>query len=355
MDLRSGPTSQNPSSSVIVPTFRRPDDVVRCVKSLLEQSAGQFEIVVVDNAGDHDLDKELSALDQARIPVSYVFEPSRGLHNARHAGARSARSTLLLFTDDDATFDRGWVEAYEYAFAANPAMAAAGGPVRPRFEIEPPTWLTELLRRGRDFGALSLMEPFDSFTLNDQCYFYGVNMAVRADSLFSVGGFNPDSVGMTRIGDGEIGLLRKLRTRGASIGYVPDALVYHHIPRRRMTVDYLLSRATSQGRMNAFSRYWPNAPNRVTLLRDLIRETPSYAKLSIGVPLRHGRQIDPVALSRRYRRAEVIGEAKAIARLLFDKEARRIVQTRDWGLSSTGAHVTASGQSSNKPPEPRRQ
>ena len=115
-------------------------------------------------------------------------------------------------------------------------MAAAGGPVKPKWDVNPPPWLLEYLAKYMDrynnFTLLSLMDLSNTFSLSKQGYFFGVNMAIRKEILFKVGGFNPDSFGDIWLGDGESGLNRKLWKRSELIGYIPDALVYHHIPNR---------------------------------------------------------------------------------------------------------------------------
>ena len=129
-----------------------------------------------------------------------------GLHNARHAGARAAEGKILLFTDDDATFDCGWATAYAEAFARHTEMMASGGPVRPIWETEPPQWLLDYIAESKMFNILSIMEPHTEFRMNPNGFFFGVNMAIRRNILFEVGGFNPESFGDIWSGDGEAGL-----------------------------------------------------------------------------------------------------------------------------------------------------
>ena len=109
--------------SVIIPTYHRPNDLLRCLGSLERQTLGEFQTVVVDNSPDAELRERMRAFETR---VLYVHEPSLGLHNARHAGARAATGDVLVFTDDDAEFSQSWLAAYSEAFALHPEMAAAG-------------------------------------------------------------------------------------------------------------------------------------------------------------------------------------------------------------------------------------
>lgn len=47
----------------------------------------------------------------AKMPVRHVAEPELGLHHVRHAGVGAAEGDILVKTEDDATFDPGWLMA----------------------------------------------------------------------------------------------------------------------------------------------------------------------------------------------------------------------------------------------------
>jgi glucosyl-dolichyl phosphate glucuronosyltransferase len=248
------------SLSLIVPTYSRPEGLVRMLASVADQSAVDVEVIVVDNAPNPRVRRVVTeASEVAAAPIRYVAEPTLGLHNARHAGAHAASGDILVFTDDDATFDPGWLDAYARAFEDHPEMAAAGGPVRPIWEVSPPAWLMKFVDP-RYFPPLSLMDAHDEFQLGAQVVFFGVNMAIRRDALFQAGGFNPEAFGSQWLGNGETGLLHKLRDAGGRIGYVPDAVAYHHIPPARMTAQYLCNRMALEGACTEYGAFHATAP-----------------------------------------------------------------------------------------------
>ena len=125
-------------ASVIVPTYKRPLTLLQALNSLQQQTLHQFEIVVVNNAIDPRTDELVNDFGiGSRVPVRCIPSPPGVLHEARHAGARAAIGEILMFTDDDATFDPGWLQGYYNAFSKHPEMAAAGGPVRPVWDVPP--------------------------------------------------------------------------------------------------------------------------------------------------------------------------------------------------------------------------
>lgn len=307
---------------------------MRCLDSLQTQELDNFEIILVDNAADEDLRRKVLSFNQgARIGVTYVPEPNLGLHNARHTGARAAAGEILVFTDDDATFVPGWLVAYAKAFADHPEMAAAGGPVRPAWEASPPPWLLEFVRDSmssrKTFGALSLMEPHEEFRLDANGYFFGVNMAIRRDVLFAMGGFNPDSFGTVWLGDGETGLNRKLWQQGMLVGYVPDAVVYHHISPERMTVEYMCRRMANEGASEMYHLFRQRGINVKSLLRGIVGAIYRGLPLWFLVLLFRG-NTDRRMIKVKMEAARSWSHVVYICRLAFSAHFRSLVLRERW-------------------------
>ena len=240
--------------TVIIPTYNRLKTLFQGLESLQEQTCDNFEIIVVDNLAHRRVEEAISDFNAtAKIPVRYVPESQLGLHHARHAGVKSSESDLLVFTDDDASFSPEWLDAYRDAFEKHPSMVAAGGPVRPIWESTPPEWLLEYIGGAKTFPILSLMEPYETFSLGPDGFFFGVNMAIRKP-VFQWTGFHPELIGGRTVGDGETGLNDDLKKRELLIGYVPEAVVFHHIPEQRMRLNYIRKWAWHLGGANMFAR-----------------------------------------------------------------------------------------------------
>jgi len=318
--------------SLIVPTYRRPGDLLRCLESLQAQTLEDFELVVVDNAADAELAARVDDFNgQARIKAKYVAEPQLGLHNARHAGVRAATGDVLVFTDDDATFDPDWLVAYARAFAAHPEMVAAGGPARPIWEVPPPDWLPAYMRtHPQMFPILSLLEPYREFRLSPDGYFFGVNMAIRREVLLKVGGFNPDSFGSAWLGDGETGLNRKLWQRGLLVGYVPEAIVYHHVPAERLTLEYFRRREANDGACDIYARFHDSGvPGKSALIRTGAAIAMESTRDWLASLVLRGRT-DPRSLRVQLRAVRAWARLEYVWRLLTSAELRELVSRRDW-------------------------
>jgi hypothetical protein len=268
------------------------------------------------------------------------------LHEARHAGAQVAEGGILVFTDDDATFDPGWLEGYYQAFAEHPEMAAAGGPVRPVWEVPPPLWLVDLMSDtetwgAKMFGPLSLiMDCRDAFCLGPDAFFWGVNMAIRRDVLFEVGGFNPEAFGETWLGDGESGLRRKLDARAMLVGYVPEAVVFHHIPAQRMTTEYICRRMANEGGCRMYERYRTGIPGKWGLLSDAYDIIHDNGFEWLNARNRRGKT-DRRSIYMQMHAAETRAQVSYILRLLVDAKFRQMVTKTDW-LERNGQKASVS-------------
>lgn len=317
------------SISVILPTYMRREELQQALGSLMRQKARNIEVILVDNSADGGVELEV----RQRGPwIRYVPEPNLGLHNARHAGTRAARGEILVFTDDDATFDPGWLQAYRDAFDAHPEMVAAGGPIRPAWTVPPPRWLLKLIGEAPSFWPLSLMEPHDVFRLSNDGGFFGTNMAVRRNVLIELGGFNPEAFGDAWLGDGEAGLIRKLKTAGHLIGYVPGAIVHHHIPADRMTPAYLCRRMAKEGACTEYARYHDGVPGLLGLTGRLARIVFSMVRSTALAPL-NGDTF--ASLRARMALSYGLSRLRYVSRLMHDGAFRGFVTRKKW---LEGAH-----------------
>lgn len=85
--------------SVIIPTYNRAETVAETVRSVLGQTFGDFEIIVVDDGGSDNTAELLAALNDPRIKYFYKKNEERAV--ARNYGAALASGMYLNFVDSD--------------------------------------------------------------------------------------------------------------------------------------------------------------------------------------------------------------------------------------------------------------
>jgi glycosyltransferase involved in cell wall biosynthesis len=106
--------------SVVIPTYKRPALLRRCLEALCQQEydASQYEILVVSDGPDAETRECLKPFLQMAAPRSrYIpLEKKAGPAAARNAGWRSASGDLIAFTDDDCIPDRQWLKSFSNEF-----------------------------------------------------------------------------------------------------------------------------------------------------------------------------------------------------------------------------------------------
>lgn len=168
--------------SVVVPTYRRPELVTRCLESLVAQSMDPraYEVLVVDDGHDRETMMAVQAVAARHAgthAIRYLRPPNgRGPAVARNCGWRFARAGIVAFTDDDTIPDRDWlaqgvaalgdgVDAVAGRVRVPLASGDASGPVRPTDH--------ELMTQGLE-----------------RAEFVTANAFVRQTALAAVGGFD---------------------------------------------------------------------------------------------------------------------------------------------------------------------
>jgi glycosyltransferase involved in cell wall biosynthesis len=276
-----------PSISVIIPTHDRHQYAVDAARSIVRQTGlapDSYEILIVENAPIARLEARIDAMNaDSSTTLRHVHERNAGLHQARHAGARAASGQLLVYVDDDVLAPPTWLAALIAGFD-DPEVAIAGGPIRPRWEGELPSWLSDfpesyfsLLDAGSERRELSYPDGA-----------YGCNMAIRRQILFDVGGFNPDAMGWDERlfwlrGDGETGLHRRVHDAGHRVVYLPDAGLEHRMPASRLTPQAMRRRGLMVGLSHSFSDIRSTSREKSFRLRLFAR-----ANRALGSALRCG-------------------------------------------------------------------
>jgi glycosyltransferase involved in cell wall biosynthesis len=112
-----------PIVSIVIPTYKRPDLLYRCLAALTHQHfpANLYEIIVVSDGPDvltHELVQEFG--EKNFDLVFFTLPMKKGPAAARNLGWQSARGKLILFTDDDCMPGSDWIKSYYNAWIGWP-------------------------------------------------------------------------------------------------------------------------------------------------------------------------------------------------------------------------------------------
>lgn len=222
--------------SVVIPTFRRPDSLIRCVNSLLASERLPDEILVVARADDEATKEALDATasnGRSGPHVRRVLVQEPGHVPPIIAGAGAATGDVVAIIDDDITVPPGWLSKLARHFE-DPWVGAVGGgnivpgapPPAPKKNAGQLTWFGHhsgniaSVREGGVREVVTVME---------------CNWAWRRELLTSLD-FDPvlnfDDASMYGLD-----LCLQARRRGFRILYDPAAAALHHMAPRDPSLD----------------------------------------------------------------------------------------------------------------------
>lgn len=233
-----------PRFTVVIATAGRPTLLNSTLRSLSEcrLPSGYAETVVVEN-GAKGLAEEIVGRHRSKLAARYVHVPEPGKNNALNMALATIGDGLVYFTDDDVRFSANTLQAYAEAACSRTSRAYFGGPTGADYESSPPDWLIPYLpRSARGHSYAGAAE-------SNRLWFLGFNWAAFAQDIVAAGGFDlavgPGSVSGST-GD-ERDMQARLADRGCAAVYVPDAMVWHHVPPERCDAKFALNRAYREG------------------------------------------------------------------------------------------------------------
>ena len=106
---------RSPSVSVIVPVYNAGKYLDECIRSILDQSMEDFELLLVDDGSTDESGKicETFAGRDSRIRV--IHKENGGVSSARNAGILQAKGERICFIDADDTVDRDYLRNLYHA------------------------------------------------------------------------------------------------------------------------------------------------------------------------------------------------------------------------------------------------
>jgi glycosyltransferase involved in cell wall biosynthesis len=105
-----------PFISIIIPTFNRPHFIVKAVKSVINQSFNDFEVIIVNDGSTDDTECILTPfLLDRRIKLLNIKRTGRG--GVRNYGIDKANGKYITFLDDDDLYAPKHLESIHHIYS----------------------------------------------------------------------------------------------------------------------------------------------------------------------------------------------------------------------------------------------
>ena len=256
--------------SIIIPTKNRVAILVQLLDSIRRLGGfnrHQSEIIVADNDSmDNTYDVVHGMAKEFPTTLRVIKVTRAGKSAAVNDALKTTTGNVVAFLDDDVVVDRNWLAAVE-DFFRNGRYQACQGVIRlPSPENDDPEIL-KLVERYRTIPRLEYETDLKSVrSLN------GANFFVTREVFDRIGGFDE------RLGPGvsgtseDVDFARRLNKAGITIGYAPEAIVYHRVDRARLTEEYFKQSHQRQGA----SRFLLRNQSGATIAFSLFRAAAQY-------------------------------------------------------------------------------
>ena len=243
VELCQEPEIKNTDISVVIVTYNIPQGVFSDTLSGLtdqqiDRDISPFEVVIVNNGVDFDLNKALNEYDLNSAFVSCDYNV--GLTRARNIGAQVSNGNVLMFLDDDGVPDKNWVSSH-YRIQNQNDVRACRGRVVPKSNT-----ILNHLQGHYDLGP----EPMPWFINTEG------NFSIERDAFAQVGGFDGDLEG--RAGHEGAVLTYQLINNGidrSNVIYHPDPVIYHDYS--DSILDYFKKGQTTDESIKVIDKKYP--------------------------------------------------------------------------------------------------
>jgi glycosyltransferase involved in cell wall biosynthesis len=289
--------------SVLVPTWRRPAALARCLDGLAAQGRPPSEVVVVVRSDDEASAEVVAA--RAHLPCAprTVTLTRPGVVAAMNAGFESCTGDVVCVTDDDTVPRREWLERIAAHFEADLGLGGVGGRDfihgLPGVDTEP----RRLVGVVRPYGRLVGNHHLGVGGVRDVDVLKGANMAFRRAALEGVRADERLRGGGAQV-HFEVAMCLAIKRAGWRLTYDPSVAV-DHFPAARIGDDERLAPA-----LPALA----NAVHNETYV--LLRWLPAWKKplaMAYGVLVGSRRAPGPLLALERMLRGEPSGAVLARA------------------------------------------
>jgi glycosyltransferase involved in cell wall biosynthesis len=88
--------------SIVIPVYNQADKLAACLDSILKQSYGNYEVIIIDDGSTDNIEPVLRKYqNEFGHKMQFVSQENQGANPARNYGAKLAKGEYLLFCDAD--------------------------------------------------------------------------------------------------------------------------------------------------------------------------------------------------------------------------------------------------------------
>lgn len=207
MTSKTNDEKNNFSISIVIPTKDRPEDLKRCLNSVILQLNRDDEIILVNGGKQEVVEKVVKDLEGLYGTIRILHDGTPNFTYALNLGCRLAKNRIIGIVNDDIVFGDYWVKSVKHWYHLLPNASSIGGvakdmnPRKIEKVLESHRWLSNLYDKivmGGHLRDTGIITPSGSFSIGCDIPnaptrvsgFSGANMIVLKQVLEEFGYFN---------------------------------------------------------------------------------------------------------------------------------------------------------------------
>lgn len=231
-------TSSTLALGVAIPTYQRPDDVLRCLQGLARQQRLPDDVLVTVRDVDTETRRVLASQSGLPFPLRIVELATPGLVAARNAALDACRTDLLAFLDDDTVPHPDWAKRVLHHFENDPKLGGLGGKDRLHDGAAFNENLSDRVGQVQWFGRVVADHHLGHGAPRDVQMVKGANMTFRAAAFADVR-FDTRLRGSGSQPNEDLAFSLAIRRANWTLRYDPRILVDHFSGRRSEPRHYV--------------------------------------------------------------------------------------------------------------------
>lgn len=246
---------------VAIPTINRLHHLRLVIESVLQQihEYSSARLLVVDNGSSDGTQEFLNRLSAQNPQVTWLAEDRRGSYYARSRAIDDAREAYIIFLDDDAVPQPGWLQGLVDILDSDDRIGVVGCGVDPDWSIRPPGWCTK-----RHLDTLAIIPREDERITNTRFPNFppSIGLGIRLNEcarLYSSESRRRNYCLGRKYGDKRISNAEQLiaaedtdlceiyARNGYGVLLATDLRVTHHIPETRLKWEWFQDKFCADG------------------------------------------------------------------------------------------------------------
>jgi glycosyltransferase involved in cell wall biosynthesis len=119
-----------PRVSVVIPTYNREKTIAVAIQSVLDQTMGDLEVLVIDDGSSDGTEAVVRSLKDVRVQFVRPYAENRGAAAARNAGISMSKGEFIAFQDSDDIWTRNKLELQLGAIENAPEVGVVYGTIK---------------------------------------------------------------------------------------------------------------------------------------------------------------------------------------------------------------------------------